>query len=165
MPPDRAPPVEDRGMDGRAISTPPASPGVQVQPYAVEEPVAQPLPYSPPPPAASAATPVASSSAVVALMKTAAGQQADGDTDQAAATLERALRIEPRNPQLWSQLAAVRLAQQRWDQAEELAQKSNRLAGQDRGLLIDNWRVIAEARRGAGDSAGAREAERRLNDL
>ena len=98
-------------------------------------------------------------------MKTAAGQQADGDTDQAAATLERALRIEPRNPQLWSQLAAVRLDQQRWSQAEQLAQKSNRLAGQDRGLLIDNWRVIAEARRGAGDSAGAREAERRLKEL
>jgi tetratricopeptide (TPR) repeat protein len=88
-----------------------------------------------------------------------------GQPARAAALLERALRIEPRNAALWHNLAAVRLSQQRYSQAESLALRSNSLAGADRKLQADNWRVIAAARGGRGDQAGARRAEDRAARL
>ena len=39
--------------------------------------------------------------------------------------LERALRIEPRNPSLWHELAGVRLLEGHYEQADSLAQRSN----------------------------------------
>lgn len=108
----------------------------------------------------------AGSPAVVALLNDAQQQAQAGHRGRAVAVLERALRIEPRNPVLWHRLASLRLQQQRYGQAESLALKSNSLAGSDEALRARNWQVIAEARQGRGDSAGARRAydrARRLN--
>ena len=49
----------------------------------------------------------------------------------AAASIERALRIEPRNPRLWQELARVRLKQGQYAQAENVAARSNSWAGDD----------------------------------
>ncbi len=46
-----------------------------------------------------------------------------------------------------------------------MAQKSLRLASGDRLLGAANWRLIAAARRGSGDLAGSREAERQAGSL
>lgn len=89
------------------------------------------------------------------------GARADvaaGRLAHAAAALERALRLEPRNPRLWQELARVRLKQGEYAQAESLAARSNSWAGGDRQLRAENWRLIAQAREARGDAAGAREA-------
>jgi predicted Zn-dependent protease len=76
----------------------------------------------------------------------------------AAASLERALRIEPRNARLWHELARVRLQQEEFDQAENVAARSNAWAGDDSALRAENWRLISEARAARGDSKGAQSA-------
>lgn len=106
-----------------------------------------------------------STPAVVALLQSSREQAQAGQPARAAALLERALRIEPRNAALWHNLAAVRLSQQRYAQAESLALRSNSLAGADHRLQAANWRLIAAARRGRGDEAGARRAEQRAAQL
>jgi hypothetical protein len=103
--------------------------------------------------------------AVVALLDDAGRQAQSGSLDGAAAALERAVRIEPRNASIWSRLAEVRLRQNLAVQAENLAKKSNALAGRDYGLQGRNWRIIAEARRMSGDVAGAQAAQQTASDL
>lgn len=96
--------------------------------------------------------------AVAQLLDTAHRQQRAGQHMAAASTLERALRIAPKDALLWHQLAGVRLAQGRWLLAEQMAAKSNNLAGNDRQLIADNWQLIAKARQSRGDTAGALRA-------
>jgi len=88
--------------------------------------------------------------------------------EQAAASLERALRIDPHNPILWHNLAGSRLAQADWKRAANLAQKSNALAGSDKRykrLRIRNWVVITLACEGMLDSVCTREARNRAQAL
>jgi len=80
----------------------------------------------------------------------AATQVNQGRLDLAAATLERGLRIAPKDARLWSQLAEVKLQQQHYRQARSLAAKSNSLAGNDTGLVPKNQWIIEEARRRSG---------------
>lgn len=96
--------------------------------------------------------------AVIALLNKAKNQSAAGRMDEAGANLERALRIEPRNPVLWHELARVRLEQGQYRQAENMAAKSNMLVGTNRSLRAQNWRIIGEARSRRGDVQGARKA-------
>jgi hypothetical protein len=103
--------------------------------------------------------------AVVALLGHAEQQANDGDLQSAAMTLERAIRIDSRNPVLWHHLASVRLAEGNAEQAESLAKKSNALAAGNYALQARNWGLIAEARRTRGDMAGAQSAERQKQAL
>jgi tetratricopeptide (TPR) repeat protein len=114
------------------------------------------LPPVQPPETASA--PRAENVAIAGLMDTARADAAAGRLANAAATLERALRIEPRNPRLWQELARVRLKQGQYAQAESVAARSNSWAGSDNALRAENWRLIAEAREARGDAEGARQA-------
>jgi cytochrome c-type biogenesis protein CcmH/NrfG len=91
-------------------------------------------------------------------MDSARADLAAGRLANAAASLERALRIEPRNPRLWQELARVRLKQGDYAQAEGVAARSNSWAGADNALRAENWRLIAQAREARGDSEGARAA-------
>ncbi|MGH8691578.1 MAG: tetratricopeptide repeat protein, partial [Burkholderiales bacterium] len=68
----------------------------------------------------------------------------------AAASLERALRIEPRNPRLWHELAQLRFRQRDYAQAESLATRSDTWAGNDGELRAANQRLIEEARAARG---------------
>lgn len=97
--------------------------------------------------------------AVVALVDAAEQHRQAADFHAAAAKLERALGLEPRNPHVWNRLARVRLEQGQFDLAADLAAKSNTLAGDIPGLQRDNWLIIARAQRNAGDNAGADAAE------
>lgn len=132
-------------------------------PAPVEQPGARPsgdaevTPYQPPSiPETTRAQP---NRAVQVLMRRARDQKTNGDLPGAAASLERALRIDAQNPLLWNQLAHVREAQRQYGLAGDLAQKSNTLAAPDDALKRDNWLLIARVRRAVGDSAGARAAE------
>ena len=101
-------------------------------------------------------TPARSESiAVASLVESAQTDAAAGRLANAAASLERALRIEPRNPRLWQELARVRLAQGDYMQVEGLAARSNTWARDDPALRAENWRLIARAREARGDETGA----------
>ena len=88
--------------------------------------------------------------AVAGLMESARNDAASGRLVQAAATLERALRIEPRNPRLWHQLAQVRLRQGEYAQAQATAARSSSFAGEDADLRAANQRIIDQARSALG---------------
>ena len=128
-----------------------------VPPAPVTEPasVVAPAPVPGPVPGPAAGT---QNVAVAGLMETARADASAGRHANAAATLERALRIEPRNARLWHELARVRLTQGEYEQAESIAARSNTWAGSDGALRGDNWRLIAEARAARGDTAGSRSA-------
>jgi predicted Zn-dependent protease len=96
--------------------------------------------------------------AVIALLDRAHFDSAAGKREAAGASLERALRIEPRNAWLWHELAQLRLGQGLYAQAVSLARKSISFAGGERRLQAVNWRVIGNARVAQGDSAGADQA-------
>jgi predicted Zn-dependent protease len=98
------------------------------------------------PPAAPEAQKPSENIAVAGLMDTARADLAANRLGSAAATLERALRIEPRNPRLWHELARVRLRQGDYAQAESTAARSNAWAGADGELRAANQRIIEEAR-------------------
>jgi len=103
--------------------------------------------------------------AVVALLEQAEQQANAGELEPAAASLERAIRIDPRNPVLWYHLATVRLSQGESPQAEQLAVKSNSLAAGNRPQQVRNWQLIAQARREQNDTRGAAAAEQRAREL
>ena len=134
-------------------------PKVTIQPHAEKAPVRQAAPTrqneapsqpaAPPPPA------------ILALMSEAEESRTQGNFDTAAAKLERALRIQPRNAALWHELASVRLQQHKPRLAEDLAKKSNTLARHDRALKRKNWELIARARQLQGNTEGAQEAEQK----
>jgi Flp pilus assembly protein TadD len=88
--------------------------------------------------------------AIAGLMERARADSAAGRLSTAAASLERALRIEPRNPRLWHELARVRLKQGEYAQVESLAARSNSWAGSDSALRAENQRLIEQAREAAG---------------
>lgn len=110
---------------------------------------------------APSAPPVSDNVAVRALVAQAEIDSQAGRLDNAVAGLERALRIEQKNPRLWLALARQRFMQGDAGQAEQLAERALTWSGDDRELRAAGWRLIAEARAARGDAAGAREAEDR----
>lgn len=140
----------------RSRALPGSEPLEPAQPSAAAPPAAKAAPPAPAP--ASGGTGGAVNPAVVSLLNAASAQSRAGDYTRAAATLERAIAIEPDNAWLWHRLAETRLAEGRLEQAASLASKSNTLASADRRLQADNWNLIAEVRRRQGDAAGAAAA-------
>jgi tetratricopeptide (TPR) repeat protein len=65
-----------------------------------------------------------SSSAVRALLKQANAEIADGKLADASATIERALRMEPDNPDLWLKLSDLNKRQGNAQQAANMASKA-----------------------------------------
>ena len=106
-----------------------------------------------------------SGAAVLSLLQQAHADTQAGRGEHAVAKLENALRIESRNAFIWQQLAQTHLQQQRLDQAETVAQRSNSLARGNPWIEIENWRVIAAARHARGDAAGALAAEDKVAEL
>jgi len=149
----------DSGPQGQPLPTTPA-PTQPVEPVAPPpEPAPKPLPDYP-----KTAEQI-SGSAVTALMKQARTAMKSGQPDRAAGSLERALRIEPRNYFVWSALGQAYLGQKNYLQAESVAQKSNALARGNIYVNIENWKTIAAARQARGDEAGAAEATAQLEAL
>lgn len=69
-----------------------------------------------------------------------------GKLERAAALLERALRIEKKNASLWHDLAQVRMGQGKYDQAINIAAKSNSLARNNAALRKRNNKLIKVAK-------------------
>jgi len=103
--------------------------------------------------------------AVVSLLNRSNNYVRTKQHDKAAASIERALQIEPDNAWLWHRLAGIRLEQARYGEADNLAAKSNLMAGNNRRLQIDNWRLMEKARKARGDGDGAKQAAARATAL
>lgn len=147
-----------------ADSAPPSAvPSAVVQP----SDTVTPLPAVPPEAGSGMAPPppVSGNRAVVALLERARQEAGSGRRESAGASLERALRIEPRNAWLWHELARLRLTQGQYAQAVSLAQKSNSLAVKERTLQALNWHLIADARIAQGNPAGAAQARQLAEEL
>jgi tetratricopeptide (TPR) repeat protein len=101
------------------------------------------------------------SPATRSLVAQAHGQLARGDLDGASLTLDRALRIEPSNPLIWSELGKVRLAENDSHQAEVCARKALALASGDRAAQNEAGHVLIDALRAQGRNQEAHEIEGR----
>lgn len=156
-------PVEERGMPAPESSGSPATPVTSPArlPSVPQGQPLEPTPVTRPAPPVQREQPAA----VVALLDRAEEQANTGDLDAAAVTLERAIRIDPRNAILWHHLASLRLAEGEAVEAEQLAAKSNSLAAGNHSLQARNWELIAQARNHRGDAPGARAAEQRARAL
>ncbi len=160
----------------RLVPATPVKPAVAVA--ATASPAPRPVSAAPPPvrpatPVADAPPPIVRALAAPAepatglapaadsLARQAEQQRSTGDYAGAAATLERSLRIAPREAYLWNRLARVRMEQGLSAQAGQLAARSNDFAGSQTAVKKDNWRIIAEAKRRTGDAVGAGEAQQR----
>jgi cytochrome c-type biogenesis protein CcmH/NrfG len=86
--------------------------------------------------------------------------QAHGDLDGASSTLDRALRIEPRNPLLWIELGRLRLAENEAHQAEGCGRKALALASGDRHAQVQAGRLLADSLRAQQRNQEASEVER-----
>ncbi|OQK18028.1 hypothetical protein AU255_09285 [Methyloprofundus sedimenti] len=104
-----------------------------------------------------------SSTVVIALLSEADSSYKQGNLNESVATIERALRIEPRNALLLYKLATLRLQQGQPDMAENLAKKSELLAEGNAQLKRQNWLLIAEARKQLGNMAGAEQARKKAS--
>ena len=154
--PPPAPVEQSPGVPTPPAGVPTPSPGAPAPSPGVPAPEATvPTPGTPQPPIEARPLPSPEARpgpkenvAVAGLMESARGDAAAGRLPNAAASLERALRLEPRNPRLWQELARVRLKQGDFVQAENLAARSNSYAGSDSGLRAENARIIEQARAG-----------------
>ena len=79
------------------------------------------------------------------IMAQASQLQNKGQLEAAAQILERGLRMAPKDASLWSHLAAIRLQQQQYAQAQTIARKSNNLAGTDSAIIQKNNTIIESA--------------------
>ncbi|MGV6810372.1 MAG: tetratricopeptide repeat protein [bacterium] len=106
------------------------------------------------------------SSAVMSLMLRSRVDVLAGRYDAAIDKLERGLRIEADNPDLWNKLAEVHYRQGNDEQVIAMAQQSLRLAAENNvKLQRRNWQLIAEANKRRGNMAEMKTAMRKLAEL
>ncbi|PCH84161.1 MAG: hypothetical protein COB26_10695 [Piscirickettsiaceae bacterium] len=96
--------------------------------------------------------------AVIALLGDARQKRQQGEFSVAASKLERAVRIAPRDGEIWYELASIRLQQGRYQSAESLAKKSILYSAKNYSLLQKNWLLIARSRDEQGQTASAKLA-------
>ena len=103
--------------------------------------------------------------AIAALLDDAEQAEAGGNPEVAAATLERALKIDANNALLWNRLAGVHLRRGDAQQALMMARKSNTLAAGNHELQLENWFLILAVMTETGNAEGTAEARRKIEDL
>lgn len=99
--------------------------------------------------------------ATLALLKQSDRAQSSGNTDEAVAYVERAIRLNPRQADLWLRLAELQLARDDPEAAVQFANKAISLAGERLDWVRDAWLVIADARAAQGDAATAQKIRER----
>lgn len=133
------PPAADQGTDER-VRAPAADQSRGLQVYPLQNP------------------------AVAELSAAAEQAERENDPGRAAGLLERALRIEPHDPEVLQHLAEIRLSQGNWEQAESQASRSFDVGPRVGELCQRNWRTIALARERLDRFEAAYRARERLQD-
>ena len=99
--------------------------------------------------------------AVKELLADAGAAESSGDYGQAATLLERALRIQPRDPEILQSLAEVQLQLQDYEQALNFATRSYDIGPRVGEICSRNWRTIGVSREHLGDNPGSVQAEQK----
>ena len=99
--------------------------------------------------------------AVKQLTAQAERAERSGDLDQAGGYLERALRIQPRDPQLLQHMAEIKLQKEDYQQALNFAVRSYDIGPRVGEICSRNWRTISVAKEHLKDAVGSSEAEER----
>lgn len=97
--------------------------------------------------------------AVKELLADAGSAESSGDYEQAAVLLERALRIQPRDPEILQNMAELQLQLKDYDQALTFAVRSYDVGPRVGEICSRNWRTISVAREYLGDHRGSAQAE------
>lgn len=105
------------------------------------------------------------SAATKSLVAQATTQRKSRNFVQAAATLERALRIEPKNPLLWIEYGQLRMDEKNFTQAESMARKALASAIGDLRTQANAWRLIADSYKARNRNGEAQQAYERANSL
>ena len=101
--------------------------------------------------------------AVKALLADATKAEEQGDYDAAAGSLERAMRIQPKDPEVLQAMAEIQLHKQDYQQALSFATRSYDDGARVGEICSRNWRTISVARGHLGDKSGASSAEQRAH--
>lgn len=137
------PPLPDEPREPVVIRPAPPPPAQPAPPA----PPAPPLVIEPvPTPAPEPLWPEISATSAQLLSDSRRHQDA-GNLAQAATSIERALRIDPRQPLLWLELGEIYLAEADYVQAEAMATRALNLAGPYRGVQQRAEALRFEARR------------------
>lgn len=101
------------------------------------------------------------------LWERAETARSENDLRAAGQALSKALRMDPKDPVLWSRLAEVRYLQNSFLIAEQFAWRSIMLAESQQNpvLAYRNWLIISATRRVRGDTVGARDAQQQAHKL
>ena len=129
-------PIKDKEIDSR-VRAPATKDSAGVQVYSLQNP------------------------AVKELTAQALVAERAGELDQASGYLERALRIEPRDPQLLQHMAEIKLQKEDYQQALNFAVRSYEIGPRVGEICSRNWRTISVAREHLNDTNGASDAEAR----
>jgi Tfp pilus assembly protein PilF len=100
-----------------------------------------------------------------ALVNQAQAQLSSKNYAVAAASIERALRIEPDNPLLWIELAKVRQAEGNYVQAENMARKAVATSVQAPKAQSQAWLLIAQSFKARGKNLEAQQAQGKADAL
>jgi len=101
--------------------------------------------------------------AVQQLAAQARSAELEGDLNQASGYLERALHIQPRDPQLLQHMAEIKLQKSDFQQALNFAYRSYDIGPRVGEICSRNWRTISVAREHLKDANGASDAEVRAS--
>jgi Tetratricopeptide repeat len=146
-----------------------SAPGPSTAPPGAEPGTAQPEPGTPTPAVPEPPRPPPKqfklSPATAALVAQAHKQETGGNYAPAAATLERALRIEPENPLLWTELGQIRLGEGNAAQADSMGHKALALATGDTQAQASAWRLIADSLRARQRNQEAADADKKAATL
>ncbi len=129
-------PIEERELEER-VRTPAREESAGVQVYPLKNP------------------------AVAELTAQAKQAEADGDLGQASILLERAMRIQPRDPELLQQMAEVQLQRGEYSQAISFATRSHDIGPRVGELCARNWRTMSVAYERLGEVGEANLAQDR----
>jgi tetratricopeptide (TPR) repeat protein len=132
----RLPPPEEREVEAR-VRAPASEDSEGVQVYSLQNP------------------------AVKQLTAQARGAEQVGNLDQAGAYIERALRIDPKDPQLLQHMAEIHLQRENYQQALNFAERSYETGPRVGEICSRNWRTISVAREYLNDMRGSADAEAR----
>jgi cytochrome c-type biogenesis protein CcmH/NrfG len=151
------------------VEGPATGPGPSTGPSAGQPGTAQPEPGTPTPAVPEPPRPPPKQfklgPATASLVAQAHKQASTGNYEPAAATIERALRIEPENPLLWIELGQVRLSEGNAAQADGMGHKALALATGDVTAQSSAWRLIADSLRARQRNQEAADAEKKAATL
>jgi len=88
-----------------------------------------------------------------------------GDYNRAELQMERAIRVDPRNGQVWHLMARIRYEQGDYGQTVQFCLKSNTLANHDRSLMRQNWVLLEKAYTMLGETIKAEDARHKAASI